>query len=112
MIQRIPWVLGVGLAVLLLSSPASAYTVYVTNQGENTISIIDGKTKKVVETVKTSQMQPHNAVLSKDGKKLYVANVKSGSISIFDTVARKEVDGCMLPAIERLLTEGDSWRMP
>ena len=65
--RRISWVLGVGLAALLMSSPAFAYTVYVTNQGENSISIIDGKAKKVLETVKISQVRPHNAVLSKDG---------------------------------------------
>ncbi|MBI2879050.1 MAG: beta-propeller fold lactonase family protein, partial [Candidatus Rokubacteria bacterium] len=87
--------LGCLLAFLLLSalfvSPALAYTVYVTNQGENTISIIDGKAKKVLRTVKVSQGKPHNAILSKGNKWLYVANVGSGSVSIFDPHTEAEV---------------------
>src|SRR3989304_10229214 len=83
-------VLG-SLAVLVAASPALAYTVYVTNQAEGTISIIDGKTRKVLDTVKISQRTPHNAVLSPDGKWLYTANVGGGSVSLFDTAARKEV---------------------
>src|SRR3990167_6421204 len=85
----------VSVIVLLISAlfvtPALAYTVYITNHGESSISIIDGTTKKVLDTVKISQANPHLADLSKDGKWLYTSNVGSASVSVLDTAARKEV---------------------
>jgi YVTN family beta-propeller protein len=60
----------VALSILLAAAPAMAYTVYITNQGEDTITIIDGQSKKVLDTVKISQGRPHNAILSPDGKYL------------------------------------------
>lgn len=79
------------LSILVVASPALAYTVYITNHGDDSISIIDGQTKQVLDTVKLSQTNPHLAVLSPDGKYLYTANVGSASVSIFDTAQKKEV---------------------
>ena len=47
--------------------PPSAYTVYVTNEKDNTVSIIDSEKLEVVKTIKVGQ-RPRGIILSKDGK--------------------------------------------
>ena len=43
------------LASLLVATPAPAYTVFVTNEKDNTVSIIDSAKLEVVKTVKVGQ---------------------------------------------------------
>ncbi|MFL5055131.1 MAG: beta-propeller fold lactonase family protein, partial [Microvirga sp.] len=63
------------LAVLLgpawFSGPALAYTVYVSNEKDDTITVIDSKSLQVTRTVKVGR-RPRGVILSKDGKFLYV----------------------------------------
>ena len=63
---------------------------YVTNGGDNTLSVVDTKSLKVVDTIPTGEF-PHGIRLSPDGKQAYVANLKGGTVSVIDTESRKEI---------------------
>jgi len=63
---------------------------YVTNGGENTVSVVDTEARKVVATIPVGAY-PHGIRISPDGKEAYVANLKGGTVSVIDTGARKEV---------------------
>src|ERR1051326_6988017 len=63
--------------------------IYVTNSGSNTISVIDGKTNKVVATILVGA-SPHNIIGSMLGK-LYVTNSGSDNVSVIDGKTNKVV---------------------
>jgi YVTN family beta-propeller protein len=63
---------------------------YVTNGGENTVSVVDTEARRVVATIPVGNY-PHGIRISPDGKQAYVANLKGGTVSVIDTEARKEV---------------------
>ena len=48
-------------------SNAKANLAYITNEKDNTVSVIDIKKKKVINTVKVGQ-RPRGIIMSKDGK--------------------------------------------
>ncbi|WP_031495748.1 cytochrome D1 domain-containing protein [Bryobacter aggregatus] len=63
--------------------------LYVTTENENTISVIDPKTLKIVGTIPTGQKESHMLALSNNGKRGYTANVGPGTVSVLDTISRK-----------------------
>ncbi len=63
---------------------------YVTNGGDNTVSVIDTSAQRVVATIPVGQF-PHGLRISPDGKQAYVANLKGGTVSVIDTASQKEV---------------------
>lgn len=63
---------------------------YVTNGGDNTVSVIDTTARSLVATISVGQF-PHGLRFSPDGKEVYVANLKGGSVSVIDTASQKEV---------------------
>lgn len=65
--------------------------LYVTTEIDNTITIVDPKTLKVVGTVPTGQTESHMLAISRDGKFGYTANVGPGTVSVLDLKARKMV---------------------
>lgn len=65
--------------------------VYVTNGGDNTVSVVDAGAMKEVATIATGAF-PHGIRLSPDGQQAYVANLKGGTVSVIDTASRKEVE--------------------
>ena len=58
--------------------------VYVTNMVSGTVSVIDAKKRKVIDTIKVGT-EPFGCALTPDGKKLYVANQSSATVSVIDT---------------------------
>lgn len=58
--------------------------LYVTTELDKTISVIDPKTLKVVDTVPTGQDESHMFTMSKDGHWGYTANVGPGTVSVLD----------------------------
>ena len=62
---------------------------FVTNAGDDTVSVIDLETWQTVATVGTGRY-PHGLRLSPDGGELYVANVLDGSVSVIDVEQRRE----------------------
>ena len=74
------------VAVLAFGQPASARTIYVSNEKGNSISIVDGDKLALVKEVKVGQ-RPRGIVLSKDGKFLYICASDDDTIQILDTAS-------------------------
>lgn len=68
---------------------ADSRWAYVTNGGDNTLSVVDTASRQVVATVPTGEY-PHGIRLSPDGRQAYVANLKGGTVSVIDTDRRQE----------------------
>src|SRR5215475_15791279 len=71
------------LASLLVATGAHAYTVYVTNEKDGTVSIIDSAKLEVVKTVKVGQ-RPRGITLTKDHRWLLVCASDDNSVQVFD----------------------------
>jgi YVTN family beta-propeller protein len=65
--------------------------LYVTTELDQTVTIIDPKTLKIVGTVPTGQKESHMLVISHDGKLGYTSNVGDGSVSVLDLHGRKTI---------------------
>ncbi len=63
--------------------------LYVTTEIENSVSIIDPATLKIVGSVTTGQEQSHMLAVSRDGKRGYTANVGPGTVSVLDLEEKK-----------------------
>nr|WP_083700633.1 beta-propeller fold lactonase family protein [Halomonas sp. 1513] len=63
---------------------------FVTNAGDDSVSVVDLEARESVATIATGEY-PHGLRLSPDGQELYVANVLDGSVSVIDAAARQEV---------------------
>jgi YVTN family beta-propeller protein len=65
--------------------------LYVTTELDQTVTIIDPKTLKIVGTVPTGQKESHMLVISRDGKRGYTSNVGAGSVSVLDMAGHKTI---------------------
>jgi YVTN family beta-propeller protein len=65
--------------------------LYVTTELDQTVTIIDPKTLKIVGSVPTGQKESHMLVISRDGKRGYTSNVGAGSVSVLDLPGRKTI---------------------
>ena len=63
--------------------------LYVTTELNQTITLIDPKTLKIVGYIPTGQPESHMLALSHDGRRGYTANVGPGTVSVIDIKARK-----------------------
>lgn len=63
---------------------------FVTNAGDDTLSVVDLEAGVVVATVPTGDY-PHGLRLSPDGQQLLVANVQEGTVSLIDVQTLGEV---------------------
>jgi len=73
---------------MLHSSQAAAYMAYVSNEGSNTVSVIDTDGFKVTATIKVGQ-RPRGIALTKDGKFLLVAVGDDDTIEMIDTATQR-----------------------
>lgn len=75
--------------VLALSSTsAMAYTIYVSNEKDNTISVIDGDSLELVDTIEVGQ-RPRGIVLSPDGSLLYMCTSDEDHVEVLDLESRE-----------------------
>jgi YVTN family beta-propeller protein len=65
-------------------APAASARIYVTNQLDNTASVIDGGTHKIVATVRVG-VSPAQMAVSPDRKSVYIANTGSDTVSVLNT---------------------------
>ena len=79
-----------GAAMLLTTVPAAASEVFVSNEKGNSITVIDGDTYEVTETVPVGN-RPRGIALSPDGKHLYVCASDDDTLQVMDTESRKIV---------------------
>jgi YVTN family beta-propeller protein len=63
--------------------------LYVTTELDNTITVIDPKSLKVLYTIPTGQDESHMLAITSDGRHGYTANVGPGTVSVLDLDARK-----------------------
>ena len=74
---------GVTVALLCGAPPAPADTIYVSNEKDNTITVVDGTNLTPVKTIPVGQ-RPRGILLSKDDKSLYVCASDSDHIEELD----------------------------
>jgi len=65
--------------------------LYVTTELDNTVSIIDPRTLKIIGAVPTGQAESHMLAITRDGRRGYTANVGPGTVSVLDLEARKTI---------------------
>jgi YVTN family beta-propeller protein len=65
--------------------------LYVTTELDNSVTIIDPHTLKVVGSVPTGQAESHMLAISSDGRRGYTANVGPGTVSVLDLENRKTI---------------------
>jgi YVTN family beta-propeller protein len=65
--------------------------LYVTTELDQTISIIDPNTLKIIGTVPTGQPESHMLAITKNGRRGYTANVGPGTVSVLDLKAKKVI---------------------
>src|SRR5688572_7429597 len=59
--------------------------IFISNEADHTLDIVDGKTLKVVKKVKLSG-RPNNIGIGKDGKRVYVSiRGGAGAVDVVDT---------------------------
>ncbi|MEN3335319.1 MAG: hypothetical protein V7641_4684 [Blastocatellia bacterium] len=63
--------------------------LYVTTELDNSITVIDPRTLKIVGTIPTGQAESHMLAITRDGQHGYTANVGPGTVSVLDLKARK-----------------------
>lgn len=85
--------------------------LYVTTENENSVTIIDPKTLKVIGAVPTGQAESHMLAISRDGQRGYTANVGPGTVSVLDMVRRKHLATIPIaPRTQRIsLSVGGKW---
>src|SRR4030088_2376420 len=98
---------GIGLGSSLLvpasaggaaAGPGSADRyIYVTNQLDNTLSVIDGSNYTVVATVPVGT-SPEGVAVSPDGKYAYIAEGGDNAVSVFNTATNTIASTVALPA--------------
>lgn len=81
-------VLSAGLVAA--SASAEAYKIYVSNEKDNTITVIESEGWKVEQTVNVGQ-RPRGILLSKDGKYLLVCASDDDAVQVFETATMKLV---------------------
>jgi len=65
--------------------------LYVSTELDQSLTIIDPKTLKIVGSVPTGQEQSHMFAITRDGRRAYTANVGPGTVSVLDLDARKVI---------------------
>jgi YVTN family beta-propeller protein len=65
--------------------------LYVTTEIDNSVTVIDPKTRKIVGSVPTGQPESHMLAISHDGHRGYTANVGPGTVSVLDLVGKKTI---------------------
>jgi YVTN family beta-propeller protein len=65
--------------------------LYVTTELDNSVTVIDPKTRKIIATVPTGQPESHMLAISHNGQRGYTANVGPGTVSVLDLPGRKTV---------------------
>jgi len=63
--------------------------LYVTTELDNSITVINPRTLKVLETIPTSQIESHMLAISNDGRRGYTANVGPGTVSVLDLESKR-----------------------
>ncbi len=85
--------------------------LYVTTELDDTVTIVDPKSYRILGTVPTGAHQSHMLAISSDGKRGYTSNVNPGSVSVLDLVARKTIAVIPIAAVSQriAISRDDRW---
>ncbi|WP_111494267.1 YVTN family beta-propeller repeat protein [Marinobacter bohaiensis] len=83
--------LTLGLTAALLAPAALADLAYVSNEKDNTLSVIDMTSLEVVETIDVGQ-RPRGILMSKDRTLLYICASDDDTVQVLDLATRKIID--------------------
>jgi YVTN family beta-propeller protein len=85
--------------------------LYVTTELDNSVTIIDPATLRILGSIPTGRPQSHMLAISSDGRRGYTANVGSGTVSVLDLDARTLVTTIPVATIvQRIsLSTDDRW---
>src|SRR5579859_2452094 len=73
------------------ASAPDGHTLFVSNEGESTLDVVDTKSLKVTKSIPLSG-HPNNIAISKDGKRVYVSIARApGSVDVIDTASLEDV---------------------
>ena len=86
--QRVIATVAVGRSPIYLAADETTNRIYVSNQSDDTVSVIDGATDRVLATVRVGHYPNGIAVNSKTNT-IYVANLTSGSLSVINGTTLK-----------------------
>src|SRR6516164_6397655 len=81
---------AVATASLCMIGCAAADTIYVSNEKDNTITVVDGSSLAPVKTIPVGQ-RPRGILLSKDAKSLYICASDSDHIEVLDLASDEVV---------------------
>jgi YVTN family beta-propeller protein len=85
--------------------------LYVTTELDDSVTVIDVNTLKVVAAIPTGHAESHMLAITRDGRRGYTANVGSGTVSVLDLTARKVIT--IIPVssqVQRIsLSPDDRW---
>src|SRR5215468_7158330 len=89
------WSLAISLAACFIgvAGDAVAYTVYVSNEKDNSITVIDSATLEVKHTIPVGQ-RPRGIMLTKDGKSLLICASDDDTVQILD-LATEQIVGTL-----------------
>jgi PQQ-dependent catabolism-associated beta-propeller protein len=73
-----------GLVALASAAAAESYPIYVSNEKDNTITVLDSATMNVTATWKVGR-RPRGVTISNDGKWLYVCASDDSRVDVVDT---------------------------
>jgi YVTN family beta-propeller protein len=82
--------------------------LYVSTELNDSITVIDPKTLKMVGSLPTGQKESHMFAMTKDGHRAYSANVGPGTVSVIDVDAKKVIT--VIPvsqAVQRISLSAD-----
>jgi YVTN family beta-propeller protein len=63
--------------------------LYVTTEITDSVTVIDPRTRAVVDRLPTGQPEAHMVALTRDGKRAYTSNVHAGTVSGIDLATKK-----------------------
>ncbi|HEX6438876.1 MAG TPA: cytochrome D1 domain-containing protein [Candidatus Binatia bacterium] len=82
--------LGASSQIVEPASAAPAAKAYVANFTDNTVSVIDTESAKVIATIPVAA-GPHGMAITGDGRTLYVSGDRSSSLNVIDTAVDRVV---------------------
>src|SRR4030042_4863576 len=88
--ERAAIVVAATMGVIVAVDPAAAYTVYVSNEKGNSITVLDSVTLEVKETIPVGQ-RPRGILLTKDDKYLLICASDEDAVQMLDVTARELV---------------------
>jgi YVTN family beta-propeller protein len=66
--------------------------IWVANAGDGTVSIIDGESKQVTQTLTADVAGANRLKFTPDGKLAFISTLRGGDVTVIDTASRKTIE--------------------